>query len=380
MYFNKLPACIFFFFNDTATTEIYTLSLHDALPIHRVQLPNGVPVWLVTGYTEVRAVLSDPRLSNRDQGDSLDRGALSPRVRAAMSSGMLRVDPPDHTRLRRLVAAAFVPRRIETLRPRVQQLVGDLLDRLAAGGPVANLVTQYAFPLPIQVICELLGVPAEDRDNYRDWANAFTAGLGSPVFPVREVTDFVEHLRGLVTRRRAEPDDGLLSALVAARDETDRLSEDELTSTAFLFVIAGHETTTNLIGNGIHLLLRHPDRADRIRAHPQELAAAIEEFLRYESPVPVASLRIATRPLDLFGAEVAAGDLVMVSLLAANRDGSVFAEPTEFRMDRDPNLHLAFGHGIHFCIGAPLARLQAQVAIGQFLTRFPQARLAVAPD
>ena len=153
----------------------YAGSPHDALtplraagPIHRVQLPNGVPVWLVTGYTEVRAVLSDPRLSNRDQGDSLDRGALSPRVRAAMSSGMLRVDPPDHTRLRRLVAAAFVPRRIETLRPRVQQLVGDLLDRLAAGGPVADLVTQYAFPLPIQVICELLGVPAEDRDNYRD--------------------------------------------------------------------------------------------------------------------------------------------------------------------------------------------------------------------
>jgi cytochrome P450 len=230
------------------------------------------------------------------------------------------------------------------------------------------------------VICELLGVPAEDRDHYRDWANAFTAGLGAPVFPVQEVTDFVEHLRGLVAQRRAEPDDGLLSALIAVRDQSDRLSEDELVSTAFLLIIAGHETTTNLISTGIYLLLSDPDRAQRIRAYPQELAPAIEEFLRYESPVPVASLRIATQPLDLFGAEVAAGDLVMVSLLSANRDARVFAEPTELRMARDPNPHLAFGHGIHVCIGAQLARLQAQVAIGQFLSRFPRARLAVAPD
>jgi cytochrome P450 len=375
--------------NEIVDVFQYAGSPHDALtplrdtgPVHRVKLPNGVPVWLVTGYAQARAVLSDPRLSSHEQEDSLDRGVLSPRVRAAMSSSMLRVDPPDHTRLRRLVAAAFVPRRIQALRPRIQQLTGDLLDQLATvhRSDTADLVAQYAFPLPIQVICELLGVPAEDRDDYRDWANAFAAGLGSAVFPVREVVDFVEHLRGLVARRRAEPDDGLLSALITARDQTDRLSEDELTSTAFLFIIAGHETTTNLIGNGIHLLLSDPDRAQRIRAAPQELAPAIEEFLRYESPVPVTSMRIATQPLDLFGAEVAAGDFIMVSLLAANRDGNAFAEPTELRMDRDPNPHLAFGHGIHVCIGAPLARLQAQVAIGQFLARFPRARLAVAPD
>jgi cytochrome P450 len=365
----------------------YPGSPHDALtrlreagPVHRVKLPNGVPVWLVTGHAEVREVLSDPRLSSREQVDSLDRGVLSPQVRAAMSSSMLRTDPPDHTRLRRLVAAAFVPRRIQALRPRVQRLTDDLLDRLAAGDRAADLIARYAFPLPIQVICELLGVPVEDRDNYRDWADAFTAGLGSAVFPVQQVTDFVEHLRGLVSRLRAEPDDGLLSALIAARDQTDRLSEDELTSAAFLLIIAGHETTTNLIGTGIYLLLRDPDRAQHIRAHPQDLEPAIEEFLRYESPVSVASLRIATEPLDLFGVEVAAGDMIMVSLLSANRDGSVFAEPTELRMDRDPNPHLAFGHGIHFCMGAPLARLQARIAIQQFLARFPQARLAMAPD
>lgn len=365
----------------------YPGSPHDALtplreagPIHRVKLPNGMPVWLITRYAEVREVLSDLRLSNQEQVDSLDRGALSPQVRAAMSTSMLRVDPPNHTRLRKLVAAAFAPRRIQALRPRVQQLTGELLDRLAVAGTVADLVAQYAFPLPIQVICELLGVPAGDRDNYRDWANAFTAGLGSAVFPVQEVNSFVEHLRGLVARKRVEPDDALLSALIAARDQTDRLSEDELTSAAFLLIIAGHETTTNLISNGIYLLLRDPDRAQRIRAHPRELDPAIEEFLRYESPVPVASLRIATQPLDLFGVEVAAEDMIMVSLLSANRDSSVFTEPTAFRMDRDPNPHLAFGHGIHFCIGAPLARLQAQIAIGQFLARFPRARLAITPD
>jgi cytochrome P450 len=364
----------------TGSPQDALTSWHEAGPVRRVKLPNGVPVWLVTRHAEVREALNDPRLSCRDQDDWFDQGALSPQVRAAMNTSMLRIDPPDHTRLRKLATKAFVPRRIEALRPRVQQLTDDLLDAMAAAGTVADLIAQFAAPLPVQVICEMLGVPVEDRDSYRDWADAFTAGVGAPVFPVQAVTDFVEHLRALIARRRAEPDDALLSALIAARDQTDRLSEDELISSAFLFIIAGHETTTNLIGNGIFMLLRAPERADHIRAHPQELAGAIEEVLRYESPVTGAALRTATCALNLYGADVAAGDLVMVSLRAANRDGSVFAEPTEFRMDRDRNQHLTFGHGIHFCMGAPLARLEAQIAIGEFLTRFPQARLAVEPD
>jgi cytochrome P450 len=326
------------------------LTSHDVGPVRRVKLPNGVPAWLVTRHAEVREALNDPRLSSLDQDDWFDQGALSPQVKAAMNTSMLRIDPPDHTRMRKLANKAFVPRRVEMLRPRIQQLTGDLLDQLAAADTVADLIAQYAAPLPVQVMCELLGVPVEDRDNYRHWADAFTAGVGAPVFPVQEVTDFVEHLRGLVTHRRAEPDDGLLSALIAARDEADRLSEDELISTAFLFLVAGHETTTNLIGNGIYMLLRAPERADRIRAHPEELERAIEEFLRYESPVTGTSLRTATCAMNLFGAEMSPGDLVMVSVRAANRDGSVFSAPTEFRMDRDRNPHLAFGHGIHFCI------------------------------
>ncbi|MGH3170826.1 MAG: cytochrome P450 family protein [Trebonia sp.] len=351
----------------------------DAQPVRRVKLPNGVPVWLVTRYADVREVLNDPRMSNRDRVDWFDQGALNAQVRAAMNSHMLRIDPPDHTRLRKLVNKVFVPRRIESLRPRVRQVTSDLLEKMAASGPVTDVVAQYASPVPVQVICELLGVPAEDRDSYRGWADAFAAGIGAPVFPVHEITDFVEHLRGLIARRRAEPDNALLSALIAARDANDRLSEDELVSTAFLFIIAGHETSTNLIGSGLYLLLRSPDRADRIRAHPEELAPAIEEFLRYEGPVTAASLRTATCDLNLSGAEVAGGDLVMVSLRAANRDGGVFREPSEFRTDRNCNVHLAFGHGIHFCMGAPLARMEAQIAIAEFLTRFPKARLAQDP-
>lgn len=365
----------------TGSPDDVLTSLHEAGPIQRVKLPNGLPVWLVTRHAEVREVLNDPRMSNRDKVDWFDQGALSAQVRAAMNTSMLRIDPPDHTRMRKLVNKVFVPRRIEAMRPRVRQLTTDLLDRLAADGAEhADLIAQYASPLPVQVICELLGVPVEDRDSYREWADAFAAGIGAPVFPVKEITDFVEHLRGLIARRRAEPDDALLSALIAARDQSDQLSEDELISTAYLFIIAGHETSTNLIGNGIHLLLSDPERADRIREHPDELRSAIEEFLRYESPVTAASLRTAGCPMNLFGAEVDEGDMVMVSLRAANRDSSVFDEPAEFRMDRAANQHLAFGHGIHFCMGAPLARIEAEIAIGEFLNRFPKARLTARPD
>lgn len=364
----------------TGSPEDVLTALHDAGPIQRVKLPNGLPVWLVTRHAEVREVLNDPRLSNRDQQDWFDQGALSPPVRAAMNTHMLRIDPPDHTRLRKLVVMTFTRRRIEALRPRVRQLTGDLLDRLVTEGATADLIAQYAAPLPVQVICELLGVPAENRDSYRHWAEAFAAGIGAPVFPVQEITDFVEHLRELIAHRRAEPDDALLSALIATRDETDRLSEDELISTAFLFIIAGHETTTNLIGNGIYMLLRDPELAARIRANPQELEPTIEEFLRYEGPVIAASPRTATCALNLFGADIAAGDIVMVSLRGANRDSSVFLETNEFHMDREHNPHVAFGYGIHHCIGAPLARMEGQIAIGEFLARFPKARLAAAPE
>jgi len=353
--------------------------LRDAGPIHRVTLPSGLPVWFVTRYAEARAALSDPRLSNAAPIEVPGLDAPPPQIQAAMNSHLLLVDPPDHTRMRRLVSAVFVPRRIENLRPRVRQISDDLLDRLV-GRTDADLIAEYAFLLPIQVICELLGIPAEDRDKFRHWSNTIVTTVGSPVFPLQEITEYVEYLHGLIERKRAQPDDALLSALIAARDDQNRLTEDELVSTVFIFIIAGHETTVNLIGNGLYLLLREPARADRIRTRPDELPLAIEEFLRYESPVTAASFRVATEPMVLFGAEVAAGDLVMVSLLGANRDRDVFAEPDELRLARKPNQHLAFGHDIHYCLGAPLARLEAQIAIGNFLDQFPKSHLATAPD
>lgn len=364
----------------TGSPEESITALQEAGPVRRVRLPNGLPVWLVTRNAEVREALNDPRLSNKDQDDWFDQGTLSPEVRSAMNTSMLRIDPPDHTRMRKLLNKAFVPRRMDALRPRIQKLTDDALDQLAAAGPRVDILADYACPLPVQVICELLGVPVEDRGSYRKWATAFAAGIGAAAFPAQEITDFVAHLRELIAFRRAEPDDALLTSLIEACDESDRISEDELISTAYLFIFAGHETSTNLIATGIYMLLRDPERADRIRAHPEELEPAIEEFLRYESPATTASLRTAICDMDLFGAEIAAGDLVMMSLRAANRDDSVFPEPGEFRMDREHNTHLAFGHGIHFCLGAPLARLEAEIGIGDFLTRFPTARLAAPND
>jgi cytochrome P450 len=364
----------------SAATQHQVLArLRQAAPVHRVALPNGSPVWLVTRYADVRAALGDLRLSSVRRAEGVDRGALAPQIRAAMSTHMMRADPPDHTRLRRLVSAAFIPRRIAALRPRIRQITGELLDQMA-GRDRVDLVADYAAPLPMRVTCELLGVPDEDHPRFRDWSTAFIAGVGAPVFPVDEVTAFVGYLRELISRKRATPDDGLLSALVAARDAADRLSEDELTSTVFLLIIAGHASTVDLIGNGLYLLLGDPARADRVRADLHDLPTVVEEFLRYEPPVPAAALRIVTEPVNIAGTVIPAGQMVLISLMAANRDPAAFTDPDSFTIDRPASPHLAFGHGIHYCLGAPLARLEAQIALDALLQRHPRLRLGVAPD
>ncbi|GLY01296.1 cytochrome P450 [Actinoplanes sp. NBRC 101535] len=355
--------------------------LRQVAPVHRARLPSGVEAWLVTRYEDARQALTDPRLSKKTAFavGSSRTATRSPSVSNVLSHHMLAADPPDHTRLRRLVSAAFTARRIEALRPRIQEISRDLLDALE-GVDEADLIDTYAFPLPIQVICELLGVPAADRDTFRAWSGIIVAGSQSGDRLQPAVRDMSAYILALLDERRGTPGDDLLSGLIGVSDAGDRLTEAELSSMVFLLLIAGHETTVNLIGNGAYLLLRDRARWRELGADPALLPTAVEEFLRFEGPVETATFRVATEPLTLGGARIAAGDPVMVVLLSANRDDTRFPDAGVLRLDRTQNPHLAFGHGIHYCLGAPLARLEAQIAFSDLLARHPGLRLAVPAE
>ncbi|MEU4560271.1 cytochrome P450 [Actinoplanes sp. NPDC023936] len=350
-------------------------------PVRRTRLPSGLSAWLVTRYDDARRALADPRLS-KQSGFSVGSSTAANRPSspaAILSRHMLAADPPDHTRLRRLVSAAFTARRMESLRPRIEEITRDLLDAIE-GRDEADLIDTFAFPLPIQVICELLGVPAGDRDDFREWSSVIVAGSQSGDRLEPAIRAMVGYILALIAERRATPGPDLLSGLIQVRDEQDRLTEEELSSMVFLLLIAGHETTVNLIGNGAYLLLRDRGQWERLRAEPSLLPTAIEEFLRYEGPVETSTFRVATEDLEIGGVTVRAGEPVVVVLLSANRDGDRFPDADELRLDRTQNPHLAFGHGIHYCLGAPLARLEAQIAFTQLMTRHPDLRLAVDPE
>ncbi|MCQ9182384.1 cytochrome P450 [Streptomyces sp. IBSBF 2953] len=344
--------------------------LREERPLFQVELPNGVPLWLVTQYGDCRAGLGDARLSNRIGTRIVAKDVLPAEIRASMGTHMLRVDGSDHTRLRRLVSSVFTAKRIERLRPMIEEMTSDLLDKMAVQEH-PDAIRDLAYPLPMQVICELLGVPVSDHERFRVWSNAYLSGVGTQNFPVDVVTEFVHYVRDLVEQKRAEPDDKLLSAMISARDDEDRLAEHELTSMCFLLIIAGYETTVNLLGNGTALLLADPELADRLRADHEAIPAAVEEFLRFESPVPGASFRVATETMELGGRTIQEGELVLISLLSANRDERVFTDAMTFDAERSPNQHMAFGYGMHYCLGAPLARLEAHIAFRQLLERFP---------
>jgi len=354
--------------------------LREHSPVRRMVLPSGTPVWLVTRYSEARQALSDPRLSKDDRRRAELAAVRFPDpIGARMNHHMLNADPPDHTRMRRLVSAAFTARRVESLRPRIQEITDQLLDQVAGAGEV-DLIDAFAFPLPIQVICELLGVPLDDRDDFRAWSNTIVAGTqsGDRLYPAAvALTGYIGELIG---RKRAQPADDLLSALIEVRDGGDRLTEDELSSMVFLLLVAGHETTVNLIGNGVHALLTHPAELARARAEPGLLAAAIEEFLRYEGPVETSTIRVTTEPVEIADVTVPENEIVLISLLGANRDPSRFPDADRLDLGREASQHVAFGHGIHYCLGAPLARLEGQIAIGSLLARFPEWELAAPAD
>jgi cytochrome P450 len=359
-------------------------AVRDLGAVHHVTLADGHEAWLVVRYAEALAALNDGRLSKdmhaalASGGGVVAEGLPGP----AFARHMLSVDPPDHTRLRRLVAGAFSHRRIEQLRPRVQAVVDDLLDAIEAEGPDAaiDLVPSFAFPLPFTVICELLGVPEPDRA-------ALGRGLTSMLVPTSTPEEYekakaasdttVGMLRALVDDKQRSPGDDLVSSLIGARDGDERLSEQELLSTLFQLIVAGHDTTTSLIGNGVVALLRRPDAVAAVRSSPERLAAVVEELLRYDAPVPHSTFRYTTEPVTLGGVTIPAGAQVIISLAAANRDEAHFAHPDELDVDRTEVRHLAFGHGIHHCLGAGLARMEGQLALGSLFVRFPSLRLAV---
>jgi cytochrome P450 len=356
-------------------------------PVHPVTLADGHDAWLVVGYEEARVALNDQRLS-KDMHAALATGdgvVAEGLPGPAFARHMLSVDPPDHSRLRRLVSSAFTPRHVEGLRPRVQAIVDSLLDDVARAGPDArvDLVGAYAFPLPFTVICELLGVPDPDR---ADLGRGLTELLvptptAAEYARAKEASDsVVAMLEALVDAKQARPGDDLVSGLISARDGEERLSTQELLSTIFQLIVAGHDTTASLIGNGVVALLRHPDQLEALRSDPSRLAGAVEELLRYDAPVPHSTFRYAVAPMDIGGVTIPAGAQVIICLAAANRDGDQFPDPGALDLDRVEGRHLAFGHGIHHCLGAPLARMEGQLALASLLRRFPQLRLAVPSE
>ncbi|WP_210635510.1 cytochrome P450 family protein [Streptomyces sp. GESEQ-13] len=342
-------------------------------PVHRVHVPGSGDAWLVVTRKAVRTALTDPRLRNdirHSAGWESDGGH-------AVGRNMLQSDPPHHTRLRRLVAGHFTPGMTAALRPRIEAVARDLLDRMPQTGP-ADLVGAYALPLPVTVICDLLGVPAGDREDFHVWSNELVTPTDAET-AASSAAAMTGYLTGLIARKARTPD-GTLLADLAAPDAADAPAPEELLGMAFLLLVAGHETTVNLISATVLSLLTHPEQLALLRADPELTGAAVEESLRLNSPVHAGAFRFAAEPLELAGTRVAAGDAVLVSLAAASRDPLAFPDPDRFDLTRRPQGHLGFGHGVHHCLGAPLARAEAAVALRLLLERHPRLALGADPE
>jgi len=359
-------------------------------PVFAVPVPAdvGAGVFLLTRHADVHAALRDTRLSaNRRNADAIERNrAALPRQLLGDDTifrSMLMMDAPDHTRIRSLVNKAFTPRRIAELRPRIEAIAKELLAEPARSGEL-DVIAELGGPLPAIVIAELLGVPAEDHPKFRVWAAQIVAApaavaTGDQVEQFqRGFESLAEYLRVVIAERRRSPQADLISALVAAQEDRDALTDMELLATAILLLLAGHETTTNLIGNGTLALLQNPDQLARLRAEPGLLKSAIEEMLRFDSPVQ-GTMRAATEDVEFGGKKLGRGALVICGIGAANRDPEVFPDPDRFDVTRDDNRHLSFGFGAHFCLGAPLARLEGEIAFRALLESFPKLELAGGP-
>jgi cytochrome P450 PksS len=375
-------------------------------PVTRVTLPDGRPLWLVTRYAEAIAFLKDHARFANDPANALNdeeyaqlfqdvTGDLTPEQQELaaqtdeiLSRNLLAVDPPDHSRLRRLVAIPFTPKFVEGLRPRIQTIANALLDAVAArsettGRREMELIDDFAYPLPLTVIAEMLGIPLTHREQFRAWSQAAVsfspADPANPAITVKLI-EFIAYLRGLVADKRANPSDDLISGLVLAEAEGDKLSENELLSMIFLLIVAGHETTVNLIGNGMLALFDNPEQYARLRENPDLVKTAIEEMLRYAGPVEINLARWVRADTELGGQFLRRGEQIVAVLASDNRDETQFPAPETFDIAREPNRHLAFGTGIHACLGAALARLEGQIAFTTLLARMPDLALAIPRD
>lgn len=344
--------------------------------------------WIAFRYEDVSAILKDPRfLSDRrkfpsQQQSSPEKSSVNELLEWFKNMpNMLMVDPPDHTRLRRLVSKAFTPRMIEDLRPRIQQIADELLDKVASRGKM-ELISEFAYPLPIIVISEMLGIPGHHQARFREWTHKLAQGALNPgqANLVQEaLQEFIDYIQSLISEKRVRPGNDVISGLLQAYDEGDKLNENELLSTIWLLITAGHETTVNLIGNGTLALLQHPEQMQLLREDPALLPAAVEELLRYAGPVMITG-RVADEDIEIHGTLIRKGEMVMVSLAGADMDASRFDAQERLDITRQETDHLAFGRGIHLCLGAPLARMEGQIAFGSLLRRFPNLRLDVKPE
>lgn len=367
-------------------TDPYTLNsaLRNKGPVHPIDFPPGAQAFLVVGYEHVRAAFADPRLS-KDLSNAPDwfrerMTANSP----VLAYNMVTSDPPDHTRLRRLVAKELTPRRVLRLAPRVQAITDELIDGLPTSG-VFDFIEEFGVPLPLIVICELLGVPVGDRPRFREWTAVLLQSAyvqGDAAIRRKEASVAIEqYFDQLIERRRAEPADDLVSALVAVRDQEEGLcSHEELISTLVFLLIAGHETTVHMMSNGLAALLLNPEALAELKANPDLVDSAVEEFLRYDGPVERGTLRWAGEDIEIAGTHIPRGSFVHLSIGSAHRDPEVFTDPDRLDLHRGAGGHIAFGHGIHFCLGAPLARLEGRIAFNTLLRRLPDLELAVPPE
>ncbi|MFD6916790.1 cytochrome P450 [Streptomyces virginiae] len=350
--------------------------LRDTAPVQRIAGPTGEPAWLVTRYEDVRSALADPRLSldKTNAAEGSYRGLSLP---PALDANLLNMDPPDHTRIRKLASRAFTPRRMDALRAPIRRTADGLLDVLGTEGRT-DLIAAYAAPLPITVICDLLGIPDDHRKDFRAWTNELIAPDPSrPQAAKQAIGAMLAFFTELIAHKRRHPAADLLSDLIEVRDsDGDRLSEDELTSLAFLILGAGYENTVQLIGNAVHALLSRPEQLARLRTDPSKISEAVEELARYEGPALLGIRRFPTEDVTIGDVTIPAGETVLLSLSAANRDPARFPHPEQLDVDRDASGHLALGHGIHYCLGAPLARAEVEIALAALLERFPSLTLA----